>query len=117
MKVYRTQAAVLGLFAALFIVSCEDLNLPEGTPDCIEKRIKKFDRKGGCSTGATVVKYNFQGGTIYVFNPGNCGADFTAAVVDQDCNDLCTLGGFGGNVVCNGDTISEATNREVIWSN
>ena len=117
MKGFSTRAAVSVLFTVFFIVGCKDLDLPEGTPDCIEKRIRKFDRKGGCSTGATVVKYNFQGRTIYVFNPGNCGADFTAAVVDKDCNDICALGGFGGNIVCNGDTISEATGEEVIWSN
>ena len=112
-----TTVSFLLIFSGFFLLSCEDLDLPEDTPECVEKRIKAFNRGEACDTGASVVRYNFQGSIIYIFNLGSCGADMTATVIDKDCNNICALGGIAGNIVCNGDTISEATNRAVIWNN
>lgn len=97
---------------------CEDLDLPDHTPNCIKKRIRKFARSVSCDLGAEVESMYFQGQAVYIFNPGNCGADMSALVVDSDCNEICSLGGFTGNLVCNGDTLyKEATNKRVIWQN
>ena len=116
MKICRA-ITVLALFPISLLIGCQDLDLPEGTPYCIEKRIRKFNRNEACDAGASVVRYDFQGRTIYIFNPGICGADLSSAVVDRECNNVCSLGGLAGNVICDGDTISEAINEEVIWSN
>lgn len=100
------------------ITHCTDRDVPDETPSCIRKSIRQFNRRAACDTGATVTRYTFQESVIYVFSPGNCGADQSAQVVDAACDNVCTLGGFTGNIVCNGDTLyREVTNEEVIWRN
>lgn len=105
-------------FSIVAAVDCEDLDLPKDTSRCIKKRIRKFARTASCDLGAEVESVYFQGKVVYIFNPGNCGADMSTLVVDSDCHEVCSLGGFTGNVVCNGDSLyKEATNRQVVWRN
>ena len=88
----KTKAAFL-LLIAFLTIRCADRDVPEDTPACIRKKIRQFNRGAACDAGASVTQYIFQGRTIYVFNPGNCGYDMSAAVVDRDCNDICSLDG------------------------
>lgn len=56
-----------------------------------------------------------QGKTVYVFDPGNCGADMTSEVIDSDCNSLGFLGGISGNFEINGGDFSDAIFQITTW--
>lgn len=102
-------------FVVLFsIISCERLDLKENVPDCIENKILEFSESSLCDQGASVYRYVFQNKFVYVFYPGNCGADMMATVYDQDCNAICGLGGFTGNVMCEGVRFDENATDEIL---
>ena len=64
-----------------------------------------------------VKKYKFQGKTVYVFDQGTCGADFTSAVIDENCNILGYLGGFIGNTKIKNEEFSHAIMLKKVWNN
>ena len=115
----KTGTVALFLLIGLLTLRCSDQDIPDDTPSCVSQQIREFSRNGACDTGARVTQYTFQRRTIYVFDPGfTCGADMTSAVVDRDCNVLCSLGGIVGNITCNGDTLATGvTNERIIWRN
>ncbi|MBW8049156.1 MAG: hypothetical protein FVQ77_02220 [Cytophagales bacterium] len=106
---------LLIIFFALTLAGCKKIDVPNDTPTCIKKKIRKL-LKEDCPSVKTVYQYSFQGQTVYSFSPQNCGADLTGEVVDDNCNTICWLGGISGNILCNGDTFYKATtNEKLIW--
>lgn len=110
---------LIGLLCIIGILGCEDLNLYEDVPKCIEKQIKEFRDAGAtCDSGARVYRYDFQSMEVYLFDPGTCGADMEAPIYDEECNVLCALGGITGNIMCNDLVFADyATNETLIWKN
>lgn len=90
--------------------SCSNSKIPA----CINKRIISFEKEA-CSEGAQVEQYLFQSKTVFVFQPGNCGADMAAHVVDSNCTDLGFLGGIMGNTKINGEEFSQARLIKTTW--
>jgi hypothetical protein len=85
--------------------------------DCIENRIANFGPEI-CETGATVKEYTFQGETTYAIHHGTCIADYHDLILDEDCDTLGLVGGFGGIVEINGVNYYEnATLEATIWQN
>lgn len=93
---------------AIALASCSSL------PPCLNKEIGNFKSENSCAT-AKVDEYSFQGRTVYVFDPGTCGADMTSKVVDRDCKVLGHLGGFAGNTKINGESFSSAVLVKTVW--
>src|SRR5688500_6938739 len=90
----------------LAFTSCNKVDVEKGTPRCITKKIKEFNKSPALCKDPTVDEYNFQGESVFVFNLGTCGRDFSSNVFDEDCNDLGYLGGFEGNDEINGARFS-----------
>jgi hypothetical protein len=117
------QLLFLPLFAvALYAPSCAPKNRlyasGGGAPQCLKDKIATFSKSAGsCETGASLKEYTFQNKTVYVFDPGQCGADMTSPVLDADCNDMGSLGGFTGNTKINGEDFSKAVYVKTVWSN
>jgi len=109
------------LFSIIFLsASCEKNHLSqEDESDCIKVKIELFKAsKNPCATGKSITRYQFQGNNVYVFYPGNCGADMMSEVFDEECDLICGLGGIAGNTECNNEEFSKnATNPLVIWEN
>ena len=92
----------------------------ESSPACIGEKAQQFAKGSSCktgprTTGASVKEYTFQNQLVYVFNPGNCGADEAAAVLDEHCRSVGFLGGFGGNTQINGESFNKAEFKRTIW--
>jgi len=109
-------------FIALIIILpmllsyCKKTN--SDTPDCINNLITNGHFPFFCDTGARVDQYLFQGKLVYVFDPGNCGADMEAQVYDSSCNKIGALGGFTGNNLINNVLFNQnATFQKTIWKN
>ena len=111
----RRYILLIIILIALCISGCQKLDIEKGTPECIENLIKDFNKEQSCDTGVNVTKYTFQGTTVYVFDPGTCGADMTAEVIDFDCNSIGFLGGITGNMEINGENFSNATFKSIVW--
>ncbi len=104
---------IWGIVFFIFLSGCRQLDIEPGTPKCIVKNIKSFEKNSG---SAHVDAYWFQNKTVYVFEPGNCGADMDAPVLDSDCNRLGSLGGFAGNSYINGvDFLKNAVLVKTVW--
>jgi hypothetical protein len=88
-------------------------------PDCINNLITNHvSSLFLCETGAQVDEYLFQGKTVYVFDPGNCGADMQTNVYDSNCNMIGALGGFIGNIYINNVRFDQnAIFQKTIWKN
>jgi hypothetical protein len=107
------------IFIALFIgalSSCKKDKLPKGTPDCLQSQIDSF-QKSACSTGATAKEYTFQNQTVYLLEPGNCGADMTSVVLSNSCAVMGYLGGITGATFINGEDFSSAIYIQTVWQN
>ena len=96
-------------------LSCAKTEVKKQTPSCIEERIDLFE-KTICDKGAKVYEYDFQGQRVYVFDPGFCGPDNTAKVVNKECQEIGTIGGVNGNQDVNGSNFAHAQRVGVIWS-
>ncbi len=106
------------LFCGIILFSsCKKDEVEPELPSCFDQKLIEFDLQGTCSTGATIDKYIFRAETVYTLNPGNCGADLTTEVIDEECNTLGNLGGILGNNKINGHDFSEATFVETVWGN
>lgn len=84
------------------------------TPSCLKSKIETFSKEA-CDKSANVKKYTFQGSTVYVLDPGTCGADMTSEVIDKNCSTLGHLGGIIGNTKINNTDFSEAKFRSTVW--
>jgi hypothetical protein len=109
-------AKILFLFLCLIGIGCEKID--NDAPDCLKDIIKhSSDRMFICETGASVSQYSFQGKYVFVFDPGNCGADMQAPVYSEDCQLLGNLGGFVGNLIINGERFDQkATFIKTVWT-
>lgn len=94
---------------------CENSEIAKDTPECLKRAIKDFAKASPSCSNATVEEYTFQGATVYVFQPGTCGADLSADVLDSECNNLGFLGGFIGNTKINGEEFSKAIFKKTVW--
>ncbi len=83
---------------------------------CVDPKTDDF-KKTCCSKDAKVSEYTFQGNTVYVFDPGNCGADMTSEVTNAKCETIGYLGGISGNTKINGEDFSKAKYKKTVWSN
>lgn len=92
------------LFYSFLIVlsfSCKKDDKPTES-SCISERVRSFSKSEICDSGALVTEYKFNDEMVYVFNQGNCGADFQEAVYDASCNSIGYLGGIAGNMDVDG---------------
>lgn len=101
----------LGFLIAAAMASCG------GTPGCIDDRIDLFMTNSGTCKGASVIKYRFNGDIVYAFTQGQCIADGATSIVDEDCNDICLLGGIAGFTECGEgmDFLAFADEIEIIY--
>ena len=99
-------------FFGLF--SCEE-DAPDSVPNCIASQLKAASKI--CPDAkAQVHAYTFQGKSVFTLSEGNCVRDGGMMVVTETCDSLCFLGGFDGNIICNGDTFYlAATEKELVW--
>jgi hypothetical protein len=106
-------------FLLILLIACdkEPLEKPVGEPrfvgSCLDYKIEYFN--GVACEGALVKEYFYQGKKVYVFEPGNCGADMTSEVVSEHCEHLGDLGGISGNHMINGANFDDAVYRHTVW--
>ena len=105
-------------YALLMIIalSCSKNGVNGRVPTCLQQ-IDEFKASGTPCDDAHVDLYEFQGRNVYVFDPGTCGADMMAPVVDERCKSLGALGGFVGNTKINGEDFSGAKRIREVWRN
>ena len=108
--------ALIFILMTGFISACEKIY--KDSPDCLRGKIRSFSKHPTCEKGASVKEYSFQGGIVYVFGEGNCGADLGAAVYSASCEQLGYLGGFTGNSKINNVVFADsAIYIKTIWEN
>ena len=117
-KIQMTKYKLLALILLVAVLTSCQLDIEPGTPKCIKTKIKAFSKiEVLCPSGKKVSKYSFQDRIVFVFDPGNCGADMASDVYDSDCNYLGLLGGIAGMSEINGEEFSLAEFKGVVWEN
>lgn len=107
---------ILRILIAVIICNpgCHGIDLPEGTPDCLNEKIKDFKKEKSCDD-KRVDEYTFQGMTVFLFGR-NCCCDFASDVLDNECNVLGYLGGIAGMTDINGANFYQnSTYVRAIW--
>lgn len=109
----------IAVFLTILGVACQCEDPHTEAPVCISEQIQNFRSSDLiCEEGASIIRYSFQDKLVYVFNPGNCGADMMSDVYDEYCNRICGLGGIAGNLMCKEVNFwDEATGETLIWKN
>ena len=103
-------------FFLLLIGGCSKPHIEKGTPSCVKKKISDFS-ENACQTGSSVKEYVFQSATVYVLDPGSCGADMTSEVTNAGCARLGFLGGIVGNTIINNEKFENAVFQRTVWQN
>ena len=100
----------------LVLQSCSKDNIATNTPACIRKEIKSHDKNWKIGS---IDEYLFQNRVVYAFAPdGRIIADSSTEIKDENCNQICTVGGFGGPQIkqCNGENFFQtAVFKRSIW--
>lgn len=103
------------LICSLCLCSCTRLNIDDSVSAEVKSKIRSWSRSGTC-TNASASEYYFVNQTVYVLDPGTCGADMQALVIDVDANTLGTLGGIAGETrVQNINFDSAAVFVKTVW--
>lgn len=101
-------SAIGGLFS-----SCEEIEVPEDTPSCVKRMIRKIKREEPRNPPAEVWKLTVDG-SIYYYIPPHC-CDQMSELYDSSCNLICHPdGGFTGQGSGNCPGLENAES-ELIW--
>jgi hypothetical protein len=105
----------LSISTLLFLISCEKLVVPEGTPYCIKNKIKQIKNDAVRNPSAEIWEYDYKGQPVYYFPPYCC--DIPSELYDNNCNLICQpdggITGVGdGNCT---DFFTTRTNGKLIW--
>lgn len=85
---------------------------------CMTEKIEAFSSSVTCTSGASVIEYEFKGDWVYVFDHGNCIADHTQTVLNYDCDTIGYLGGLAGSTEIDGKNFYEkAEATRTLFSN
>ncbi len=103
------------IVTSLSILILSSCNKSKKDP-CLETKKDEF-KTTCCGHGAKIKEYKFQENTVYVFDPGICGAEMTSEVTNEKCETMGYLGGITGNNKINGEDFSNAKFKNVVWSN
>ena len=91
-------------------------DIAPNTPGCIRRVI---NMQGKDWTTGNVDEYFFQNKLVYAFAPDvRIIADGSTEIKDENCNQICTVGGFGGPQInqCNGENFFQtAVFKRTIW--
>jgi len=106
------------LFLPIVIVlldakSCEKKENSE-IPICIQQMISDYQNRSTKSPSGKFMEYDYRGKNVYLFEPPCC--DQISKVYDNNCNLICSAGGFTGKVdsICQ-DFYKNRTNEKLIW--
>ncbi len=102
------------LILLIFVISCARKTSIDTTKSKLKNEISLFKQNNNCAS-AKIKEYTFQSKLVYVFDPGNCGADMTSNVMDENGKSLGFLGGILGNSLINGADFSEAKFLRTVW--
>lgn len=105
---------IIILFTSFLFLNLVSCNKKPSTPECIKNKITQFGNVA-CPKGASVKEYKFEKEIVFVFDMGNCGADFFSDVYNSDCKLLGSLGGIIGNTKINGVEFSTAEFLRTVW--
>jgi hypothetical protein len=109
---------IFALIVLLIIIACRKSEIATGIPNCIYQEIAANKSNPNWETGS-VVEYLFQNDTVYAFGPDEkIIADGSTIIKEANCNQLCSIGGFGGPAInlCNGENFYlTAILKRTIW--
>ncbi|MFI5135680.1 MAG: DUF6970 domain-containing protein [Chitinophagales bacterium] len=93
--------------------SCEQKNDSQ-LPPCIQSMITDYKNRPVKGPSAKFYEYDYRGKKVYLMEPPCC--DQISKLYDDQCNLLCSSGGFAGKVdsVCR-DFFLNRKNEKLIW--
>lgn len=103
------------VFLACLFSACAETVINPNLPACIQEKINDIEVLDENSRPSQVVRYSWEGRTVYYFPPYCC--DVYGDLYDNDCMLLCHPdGGLTGRGDGNcTDFFDQASNREVVW--
>jgi hypothetical protein len=99
----------------IFAQQCGRDDMPEGTPACLQERIKEIAREEVWNPPAKIYSYYYGGKKVY-FIPQRC-CDIPSQLFDERCHVICAPdGGFSGkgDGGCD-DFFVKRSGEELVW--
>ena len=95
MKLNHLIPTLVFILLGAHLSSCEKLDLPEYTPNCIKRKIRKLKTKRLQNPPAKIWQWKVDNELYYYINSPCC--DRLNYLYDDDCNEVCApSGGFTG---------------------
>lgn len=105
---------LLVLVFSLF--SCDKATDTAELPPCADELFELFTAENETCDGAQVAIYMFQDMEVSVFAQGNCISDSSTSVFNEDCEEICFLGGIAGFQDCDGvNFYDNASLVRILW--
>jgi hypothetical protein len=90
------------LLLSLAFLACENVTTePNEFSTELKAAFEVLKKNNDCKT-SKIDEYLFKGQTVYLFDPGLCGADMFSPILDKNGKTICNLGGIIGNTKCDG---------------
>lgn len=111
--------AILFLAITFFACSGDNDDMPSTEiSTCMNTEISTFQTEWENCSGSSIKQFTFQEEMVFGFQIGSCLSDAQMIIKDNDCVELCALGGLLGEVNCNDvDFFATAVQDSVIWEN
>lgn len=103
---------LLLLCLVLMSFQCEDNDDNITFPECLQERIDSALNQDPTTPRGTIEKYMFNSEEVYLLSFQNGIADGMAMVVNENCEEICVIGGISG-LICEG--FEDAEFIETVW--
>jgi hypothetical protein len=106
---------IAALLLTASISECKKVDVPEGTPYCIKKEIRKILKEDKRNPSAKMWQYTYHGETVYYIPPYCC--DQMGVLFNNKCDIICHPDGGltgGGDGKCT-DFFQSRTNEKLVW--
>jgi len=108
-----TMKNIVLVFALLLLISCTKNEEEINYPSCFKSDVQSALNAPVRAKKPKIEKLTYKGNTVYIFYP-NYYDHAPYGVVDEDCNEICTIGGYGGNENTCGD-LNDLVFVETVW--
>jgi hypothetical protein len=102
------------LFLLIGLSACKKNVSRINAPSCIKNKIEAVQQSSTSYT-TQVDEYTFKNMKVYVFREDGI-ADGMSPVYDENCNQVCELGGITGNITCMGENfVTTSVFIRTVW--
>lgn len=97
----------------VFAISCQKGEFAKGVPACMKQKIRKLER-GNSHQDVPILRYKIKGDYFYHIPADTNGTAMSLYIYNQNCEEVCSAGGYITNWPCTMYTSDEVDTIYII---